>query len=159
MTKLIGIAVISVLLGLGGGYVLFNESSKSSDSIVKDDSSTQMQTTSMHEEIEVDATKPIPAVQLEAMKDTKDGYNLHLTATNFTFTPEKAGSDKTAGEGHAHIYINDEKLGRIYGEWFYLPSKYLKDGENKVEVTLNANDHSDWLYNGEHIASSVIVQK
>ncbi len=159
MNKSFGIAVLGILLGLSGGYVLFKNSPKSSDTMMNNDTSTQMLTTAIHDEIEVDVSLPIPTVKLEATKDTKDGYNLQITTTNFTFTPEKAGLDKTAGEGHAHIYINDEKLGRVYGEWFYLPSKYLKDGENKVEVTLNANDHSDWLYNGEHIASTVTVQK
>lgn len=118
-----------------------------------------MSSESMHKEVEVDPELPIPAVEVVATPDSKDGYNLKINVTNFTFTPEKVGMTNEFNTGHAHIYINDEKLGRVYGEWFYLPSKYLKNGDNTVQITLNGNDHSDWLVDGKHVESTVTVTK
>ena len=160
MNKLVMIVILSVATGVGIGYLIFSRSETvTNESSEQTAMTAQMSPNAMHEEIEVDATLPAPTVLLEATEDTKDGYNLQITTTNFTFTPEKAGNGRESGEGHAHIYVNGKKLGRVYGEWFYLSSANLVDGENVVEVTLNANDHSDWLINGDHISSSVTVTK
>lgn len=110
-----------------------------------------------HKEIEVDASKPIPTVKIAAMKDSKDGYNLHVDANNFRFTPEEAGKENKPNTGHAHVYVNDKKVGRVYGNWLYLSGSHFKKGLNTIEVTLNGNDHSDWLHKGEHISDSSIV--
>lgn len=112
-----------------------------------------------HPSIEVTTDTPIPTVAIEALPDTKDGYNVHITTENFTFTPERVNETPIPNEGHAHIFVNGIKISRVYGEWFYLPSSHFVSGENIIEVTLNANDHSDWLYNGEHISAQVTVTK
>lgn len=114
--------------------------------------------TSMHEEIEVSPDLPIPSIQMELAKDSKAGYNLSITTKNFTFTPEKVNTEPVPGEGHAHIYIDGVKIARLYGTAFHIPTDSLSKGAHKVEVTLNANDHSDWVHDGEHIeATGTIV--
>ncbi|MCA9368338.1 hypothetical protein KC887_08875, partial [Candidatus Kaiserbacteria bacterium] len=111
-----------------------------------------------HPMLEVDPALPVPTVTLEAVKDEKDGYNLHLVTTNYTFTPEAANSPPAANTGHAHLYVNGQKVARVYGEWFHLPAADLAQGLNAVEVTLNANDHSEWVYEGAHLAATTTVQ-
>jgi hypothetical protein len=112
-----------------------------------------------HAELEVDATKPVPTISVEALKDAKDGYNIHITTTNYAWAPEHVNGAAVQGEGHAHIYVNGVKIARVYGEWFNLSESTLQDGENIVEVTLNANDHSEWMHKGEHIADTVTITK
>lgn len=58
-------------------------------------------------------------------------------------------------EGHAHIYLNGEKLTRVYSEWYYIPS--LPPGEHTLTVGLNANGHEALMCNGEPIEASVQV--
>lgn len=110
-----------------------------------------------HSKVEIDQTLPIPAVSIESFKDTKDGYNIKISVTNFTFTPENVNGSNVPNQGHAHIYVNGKKVSRVYGEWFHLADAYLTETENIVEVTLNANDHSDWVMDGNHIESSVAI--
>ena len=83
------------------------------------------------------------------------GYNLHLITTNFKFTPENAGRTQVFGEGHAHLYLNDEKIARVYGNWFYLPP--LPQGDYDVEVTLNGNGHEMLTWGGEPIGDAVTI--
>jgi len=160
MKNIITFVAIGLLVGLTVGY--FSFSSKGIDEKEKtmhseDDSAVA--TMAKHSQLEIDSTKPIPTVSVEAIKDMKGGYNIHIITSNYKWTPEKVNKDPIQGEGHAHIYVNNVKVARIYGEWFYLEQDNLKDGENTVEVTLNANDHSEWVQDGQHLSGEVVVAK
>ncbi|WP_037547442.1 hypothetical protein [Stappia stellulata] len=80
-----------------------------------------------------------PQLGIEVLQDPASGWNLHIETRNFRFAPEHASGAHVDGEGHAHIYINGEKVARHYGNWFHIAT--LPTGTNSVEVTLNANDH------------------
>lgn len=108
---------------------------------------------------EVDASKPVPSLALEAIKDAKDGYNLRIRTTNFRFTPESSGRAAVDGTGHAHVYVNSIKIGRAYGEWYHISATTLVSGKNTIEVTLNADDHSEWTVGGEHLSAKATVTK
>ncbi len=145
------------IAGIAVGYFLFQPVT---DSAMKMDDAVGHHTTGMgHEMLEVDTSKPVPTVTLLATKDSKDGYNLQLVTENFTFTPENVGGAPVANEGHAHLFVNGNKVARLYGDWFSLSSSHLKEGENIIEVSLNANDHSEWTVEGQHIGAEVTVSK
>jgi hypothetical protein len=151
-------ARLGFVFALGGclvGYVLGLGMPDGSQSTVMDMSPAMDHT--MHAMTEIDTTVPVPTVQVEALKDTKGGYNIHVTTTNYAFTPEAVNTDPVPNTGHAHVYVNGMKVARLYGEWFNLPADVFQKGDNLIEVTLNANDHSEWSRDGEHIAGSVIV--
>ncbi len=80
-----------------------------------------------------------PTLTLEAFPDPVAGWNLHIRTTDFTFAPRNSGLAHVDGEGHAHVYANGVKLGRVYGPWVHLDK--LPEGPVEIEVTLNANDH------------------
>ncbi len=87
------------------------------------------------------------SVSLDLVPGVDTGANLYLETHGFTFAPEDAGGAHVAVEGHAHVYVNGVKIGRIYGNAF--PLTKLAEGENEVRVTLNTNDHGDYTWNGE----------
>lgn len=149
------VSIIGIGVGIGIGYMLFSGAPATEKEGMEMMEGEHMD----HAMLEVDTTKPIPSVTLEAIPDAKDGYNVHLTLTNFAFVPEKINQDPVANEGHAHLYVNGVKRARIYGTWFHIGANELKAGENTIKVTLNANDHSEWVLAGEHIAASVTVTK
>ena len=87
------------------------------------------------------ATGPTaPTLDIMVAKDKVGGWNLHVLTTNFRFAPENVNTPHRDGEGHAHLYVNGEKIARLYGPWFHIGS--LPSGPAQVTVTLNANDHS-----------------
>lgn len=100
---------------------------------------------------------PAPTVTLVAQADSKSGYNLRLETENFTFTPESVGGENVQGQGHAHVYVNDVKITRVYGDWVHLPAEVFKAGENRILVTLNANDHSQWHIANEPVQAEIMV--
>lgn len=82
---------------------------------------------------------PVPAVDAAVTKDPVSGWNLHIETKNFRFAAEHASGEHVPGEGHAHLYVNGEKIARLYGPWAHVAS--LPEGRSTIRVTLNANDH------------------
>ena len=107
-----------------------------------------------HEQMEL-PTQNAPTVALSVTPDAKAGWNLQIQTTNFEFAPERASSEHIAGEGHAHLYIDGEKITRVYGNWYYLPE--LTPGEHEIEVTLNSNSHEDLVVDGVAISASKTI--
>ncbi|MDH3668989.1 MAG: copper chaperone PCu(A)C [Paracoccaceae bacterium] len=99
----------------------------------------------------------VPSIKLEAIADASDGYNLHLVVENFTFSPARIGEHSEAVEGHAHLYVNDVKIGRVYNTWVHLPSKLLKPGNNQIRVSLNDNTHRAWAHDGKAIEAVIML--
>ncbi len=108
-----------------------------------------------HEDFEVGQLAKVPTVELRARRDAGGGVTLELVTSNFRFTPQATGGERVAGEGHAHLYIDGRKAGRIYGHWHYLPR--LPSGRHELRVTLNANDHGRLIVHGKPIEASVEV--
>ncbi len=83
-------------------------------------------------------------VSLVAEKDSMSGYNLKINTGSFRFAPELVGKQVTQNTGHAHVYVNNVKVGRVYSEWVNIPDSFFKTGTNTISVTLNANNHNVW---------------
>ena len=108
----------------------------------------------MHEQMEAPA--PIPSVDLIVHKDEKDGWNTQILLENFRFAPEHVSFQHIPGEGHAHIYVDGEKLNRVYGEWYHING--LMSGMHEISVRLSTNDHKELTRNGELIMDSVMIE-
>ncbi len=106
--------------------------------------------------LEVPAGTPVPAVTIQVEEDPVRGWNLYVGTANFDFAPEKVNSESSPTEGHAHLYINDKSIQRIYGPWTHLPD--LPGGTNEIRVTLNANGHEALTTQGDQIQDSVTVE-
>lgn len=101
------------------------------------------------------STEQAPTVSFDISPDPLGGFNVHIQTQRFTWAPEHVNGAPVLGEGHAHIYVDGEKINRVYGPWYKLPS--LAPGEHVVRVTLNANDHSVYAVNGHPVATSTTV--
>ena len=110
-----------------------------------------------HEQIDVDPNLPIPALSVVATPDTVSGYNLYLDTENYTFDPASVNQAPMPNTGHAHLYVNGEKVARLYGPWFQLDGHHMVPGENLVQVTLNANDHREWSNQGVTIEDVITL--
>lgn len=99
-----------------------------------------------------------PTLALTAVPDSAGGWNLHLVTSRFTWAPERVGGAHVPGEGHAHVWVGDTKVGRAYGEWFYLPENLVPVGEQTVRVELTGNDHGSYAVpRGEPVAAVATV--
>lgn len=101
---------------------------------------------------EVPADRPIPAISAEAVHDPAGGFNLRVSVENFTIDGAKASRDPVDGEGHAHLYINGEKVTRIYEEWTQITG--LEVGMHEITVALFANDHAPLTHDGAPIRTT-----
>lgn len=109
-----------------------------------------------HQHGQIEADRPM-TVRLEVSPDPMSGYNLTIYSEHFSWAPERASTEHFAGEGHAHLYINDVKIGRLYGPHHHIASPALQAGENVITVTLNANTHEDYTVGGELVAASTSI--
>jgi hypothetical protein len=103
----------------------------------------------------VEAAAPM-SVELEVVQDPKAGYNLFFATTGFTWAPEHASTENIDGEGHAHLYVDGEKIGRIYGEAFYVGA--LAEGPHEITIELNTNTHAPYPGAGRPVAATAMVE-
>ncbi len=146
------IMLISILLGIGLGFGIAQVSSEDSNST---DTATSSETSHSHSEKYEVSAEQAPKVELVVSEDAKSGYNIKIVATDFVFTPEGVNGENVIGEGHAHLYVDGEKVARLYSPYFHWDGSF--EGTKEFRVTLNANDHSEYAVDGEVIEVSQTV--
>ncbi len=93
------------------------------------------------------------SVEMKITQDMMTGVNIQFLTSSFVFAPENVNKVNKDGEGHAHLYIDDNKWGRIYGEYVHIGT--LSTGKHSFKVTLNTNKHDDYTHHGEVISDLV----
>lgn len=101
------------------------------------------------------AAAEAPSVAIEVFEDPISGWNVHAVASDYTLAPENASTEHVEGEGHMHLYVDGQKVTRLYGEWWHLSS--LTEGDHEIMVELSANDHRAYAVDGEPIAAVATV--
>jgi hypothetical protein len=97
-----------------------------------------------------------PSLEIHVMEDYSGSWLLKVDTENFTFSPEKVGlREPSYNEGHAHLYVNGEKINRLYGSYYNLGN--LKRGKNEIKVSLHSNNHGALMYEGSLIAQQTVV--
>ena len=94
-----------------------------------------------------------PSIRAELHIDPVSGFNLHLITSNFTFAPESAGLKHKDGMGHAHLYIDEHKIARLYNSWFHIDT--IPEDAKQMRITLYSNDHRPFMADN-NIISAVI---
>ena len=95
------------------------------------------------------------SVSISAEPDAQGGVDVHIATEAFRFAEELVDQAHTPGAGHAHIYVDGAKLGRVFGSEYHIPN--LAPGEHEIRVSLNTNDHSELVYDGAKVESTVTV--
>lgn len=90
-----------------------------------------------------------PALSISIAEDPKSGWNLFADAGDFTFAPENAGGAAAEGEGHMHLYIDGERVTRLYGSWWHISG--LEAGDHDVMVEVSNNDHTVYADDGQSV--------
>ena len=153
--ELIMVMVLSLFLGAGGFALGAITSGSDSDS---NESHAEMKKDGHshggHEMFMVSAEEA-PTLKLMVMEDKKSGYNVKLVTENFTFAPDSVNGENVVGEGHAHLYVDGEKVGRLYGPDFHYDGNF--EGTKTFRATLNANMHGEYAVDGVVIEDAVEV--
>lgn len=152
MNKIVKLTLMSLILTTGLGIARTVNSS--TNDLVADESHGAMGHS--HKKMEIPADKPVPEVDLIVHQDTMKGWNLEIKVNNFKFAPETVNQNSNPNEGHAHLYINDKKITRIYGNWYYLGN--LEPGNNKITLRLNTNNHEDLVSHSKMIMDTEIIE-
>ena len=93
------------------------------------------------------------SVEIAAEVEDGGGVNVHIIADGWRWAPESVNAAHEPGAGHAHIYVDGVKVGRVYGPDYKLIG--LESGERHIRVTLNSNDHKQLTVGGEPVEASV----
>jgi len=89
-----------------------------------------------------------PRVSLTVTEDvTLEGGRFSVEVENFRFVRKADDAPHVQNEGHAHIYLNGLKLGRLYDSEFTLGA--VAPGDYDLTVSLNANTHQPYVHKGE----------
>jgi hypothetical protein len=89
------------------------------------------------EPIRFDGAAPTLALTVEP--DPVSGYNAFVTLDGMVLSGRNASGAHVPGEGHLHIVVNGQKLGRLYGTATHIP--VLPDGEVEIRIVAYTNDH------------------
>ena len=95
------------------------------------------------------------SVAITAEPDANGGVDVRVAAEGFRFAPELVDQTHTPGAGHAHIYVDGVKLGRVFEEQYHIPE--LAPGDHEIRVSLNTNDHSELAFDGKKVESTATV--
>ncbi|WDE13807.1 hypothetical protein [Thalassomonas haliotis] len=112
-----------------------------------------------HEPVAIPVNLPVPKLEVVLYKDDKSGFNLHIQLADFQLEAPEFASEKPLSyvQGHAHLFINGQKIQRIYGQYLHLPGTLFKPGINQVMVTLNNHDHKIWSRGKKQVVASVFL--
>ena len=107
--------------------------------------------------IETSGWDTVPSVSIEAIADPGGGWNIRAELEGLRLAPENVSTAHVDGEGHMHIYVNGEKIARMYGLWHHLGN--LEPGTHEVRIDLSSNDHSTLVLDGEPISATTTIEE
>ena len=110
-----------------------------------------------HRQVTELSKEDTPVVVLQLIPLTGGGYNVRVQTLNFIWAPHRVDTQGVPGEGHAHLYLDGEKIARVYGEWYHLGS--LPESAEALSVALYANDHSVFSVDGVDVGDSVNISE
>ena len=109
-----------------------------------------------HQPLNIDDWEKAPQVAIAAIQDEHtQGWAINVEVVNFSFSPETVNQNNVKNKGHGHLYIDGEKITRLYSDWIYLDQ--LPRGKHSLKVTLNSNQHQQLVRNGKPITAEVRI--
>lgn len=152
--NLVVIILIIIFIAFPLGYIVGNaqSSSQTNSNTILEENDEHMAESHTHKLYEVSQESAPQISNLAVTPDAKSGWNISFDTANFVFSPENVSSAHVDGQGHAHLYIDGEKITRLYSANYYLAD--IGDvGEHNVVVVLNTNDHRDYAVDGASVSA------
>jgi copper(I)-binding protein len=101
------------------------------------------------------SVNPSPKIRLSAPNGfSESGSDITLEVDNFSFILTTDDAQHVPNEGHAHIYLNGLKLGRLYKTTFTLGA--VPPNSYELRVELNSNDHKPYLSEAEPVGGFLL---
>jgi copper(I)-binding protein len=98
-----------------------------------------------------------PSIAIEATDGfSTNGAQISVNVENFSFVRVPDDAPHVPMEGHAHIYLNGLKLGRLYETNFSLGA--MPRGSYDLKVTLNTNNHQAYMQDNAPIQDVISFQ-
>ena len=94
-------------------------------------------------------------VSITAEVDAQGTVDVEIDVEGMRFAPESVDQEHREGAGHAHIYVDGEKLGRVFESSYRIEN--LSPGDHEIRVSLNTNDHRELVYDGQVAEDTVTV--
>ncbi len=90
---------------------------------------------------------PPPSITLkQPISVNAEGFSVEIGLEDFEFVVTADDAPHVPGQGHAHVYLNGLKLGRLYENSFDIGS--LAAGVYRLRIGLNTNDHRPYVSDG-----------
>jgi copper(I)-binding protein len=100
---------------------------------------------------------PTPELELTwTTAPTANGAEIKLNTQNFTFINVEDGTAHTSNQGHAHVYLNGLKLGRLYSDTYEIGA--LSVGIYTLSVALNSNDHRPYINDSGPVMDTLVFE-
>lgn len=97
-----------------------------------------------------------PRLRMELAPLPDGQHELRLAVENFTFVPDQGTRPRILGEGHAHLYVDRVKIGRLFDTTHRLPA--FKAGVHEIAVDLVTTDHAVYTVNNYPVAARVVLR-
>ena len=95
------------------------------------------------------------SVRISADVEDNSGVNVRIMADGWRWAPELVDQEHTPGAGHGHIYVDGEKIARVFGSDYHIGE--LTPGRHEIRVTLNTNNHGELTHNGQKVEAITTV--
>lgn len=102
----------------------------------------------------IESTVPV-SMDIDVDVEPDGGVNVHIMTENWRWAPENVNTEHIPGEGHAHVYVDGEKINRVYGSHYYI--KDVEAGERVIRVALNTNEHNEFTVDGTLVEATRII--
>ena len=107
------------------------------------------------EPIEVEFAGPVPTLSVEVLPDPKSGYNAFIKVDGIVLSGDHASQEPVDGEGHLNIYVNGQKIGRLYGGATHIGA--LPEGDLEIMVAAYSNDHQPYVVDGQPVEAQTTI--
>jgi len=98
-----------------------------------------------------------PKITVSVNVNSEGGYDVDVTTQNFKFVkPAEDSAKHVDGEGHAHLYLNGLKSGRMYSNKAKVGK--LPVGKHQISVVLNSNDHRAYSAAGQTVEAVTEIE-
>ncbi|MEM7250761.1 MAG: copper chaperone PCu(A)C [Pseudomonadota bacterium] len=97
-----------------------------------------------------------PELRLDAVMAVDGGLILNVATSNFRFSKESVDQPHVSGVGHGHLYLDGEKVGRIFSDRQEISR--LSPGTHHIRVSLHANSHEAYAVAGKPVTYRLAVR-